>query len=75
MRNADREGRATLIQEIADRVRATTHGRIRGLAIEDVQGRVTIHGQVPSHHTRQLALHAALEFLPGDLCHSCITVG
>lgn len=75
MRTADREGRATLIQEIADRVRATTHGRVRGLAIEEVQGRVTIRGQVSSHHTRQLALHAALEFLPGDRCHSCITVG
>ncbi len=75
MGNADREGRATLIQEITARVRATTHGRIRGLAIEEVQGRVTIRGQVPSHHTRQLALSAALEFLPGDRCHTCITVG
>lgn len=75
MRNAHKEVQLTLVQEIADRVRQTTHGRIRDLAVEESQGRVTIRGQVPSHHTRQLALHAALEFLPGDLCNSCITVG
>jgi hypothetical protein len=64
-----------LIQEIEDRVRQTTHGRIRGLAVAEHEGRVEIRGRVPSHHTRQLALHAALELLSGDQCHSLITVG
>lgn len=75
MRHTPREGRSRLVQDIEARVRQTTHGRIRDLAVEEVQGRVVIRGQVPSHHTRQLALHAALEFLPGDRCRSCITVG
>jgi len=64
-----------LIQEIMDSVRQTTHGRIRGLAVEEEQGRVVIRGQVPSHHTRQLALHAALQHLSADQCRSFITVG
>ncbi|MDB5353351.1 MAG: hypothetical protein JWN86_4598 [Planctomycetota bacterium] len=75
MRTHPTEGGSSLIQEITDRVRETTHGRIRGLAVEEVQGRVVIRGQVPSHHTRQLALHAALQFLSGDECRSFITVG
>ena len=75
MRTVHTEVGLSLVQIIANRVRQTTHGRIRDLAVEEVQGRVVIRGQVPSHHTRQLALHAALEFLPGDLCNSCITVG
>ena len=64
----------TLIQKVEDRVRRTTHGRIRGLAVEEVQGRVFIRGEVPSHHTRQLALQGALELLSGDQCRSYITV-
>ena len=65
---------STLIQEIAESVHQTTHGRIRGLAVEEVQGRVVIRGRVSTHHTRQLALHAALKFLSADQCRSCITV-
>ncbi len=65
----------SLVQQVEDRVRQTTHGRIRGLAVEEIQGNVVIRGQVPSHHTRQLALHAALELLGGDRCRSFITVG
>ena len=32
-------------------------------------------GQVPSYHTKQLALHGALELLSGDRFCSHITVG
>lgn len=75
MRNTHGEGIPALIREIEECVRERTHGRIRGLAVEEVGGQVVIRGRVPSHHTRQLALHAALQFLPGDRCNSCITVG
>ncbi len=75
MRNLPRDGRSSLVQDVENRVRENTHGRIRGLAVEEVHGWVEIRGQVPSHHTRQLALHAALQLLPGDRCRSCITVG
>lgn len=75
MRMHHNQDGSSLIQDIADRVRETTHGRIRGLAVEEVHGRVEIRGQVPSHHTRQLALHAALQFLSGEQCSTFITVG
>ena len=65
----------TLIEQIAARVRESTHGRIRNLTVEEEQGLVVVRGQVPSHHTRQLALHGALELLSGDRFSARITVG
>ena len=65
----------TLIEQIESRVRESTHGRIRNLSVEEVQGQVVLRGQVPSHHTRQLALHGALELLSGDRFSAQITVG
>ena len=64
----------TLAQLVESRVRESTHGRIRNLEVEEIQGRVVVRGQVPSHHTKQLALHGALEVLPGDRFSSNITV-
>lgn len=63
-----------LVQQIEDRVRTSTHGRIRNLTVEEIQGRFVVAGQVPSHHTKQLALHGALELLSGDRFASNITV-
>jgi len=65
----------TLTEQIETKVRESTHGRIRNLRVEEVQGRVVVRGHVPSHHTRQLALHGALELLSGDRFTSKITVG
>jgi hypothetical protein len=65
----------SLIQQIEARVRESTHGRIKNLSVEEVKGRVVLRGQVPSHHTRQLALHGALELLSGDRFSAMITVG
>jgi hypothetical protein len=64
----------TLAQLVESRVRESTHGRIRNLEVEDIQGRVVVRGQVPSHHTKQLALQGALELLSGDCFSSNITV-
>lgn len=64
-----------LAAEIESRIRQTTHGRIRDLKVREVQGRVFVQGHVPSHHTRQLALHGALEVLSGDRVTAQITVG
>jgi hypothetical protein len=66
---------SALAQLIETRIRASTHGRIRDLKVEEIQGRVVVHGSVPSHHTRQLALHGALELLAGDRVTAQITVG
>jgi hypothetical protein len=65
----------SLIQQIETRVRESTHGRIRNLTVEEIQGHVVVRGQVPSHHTRQLALHGALQLLSGDRFSAMITVG
>jgi hypothetical protein len=64
----------TLAQQLASRVRESTHGRIRNLVVEEVQGRFVVRGQVPSHHTKQLALQGALELLSGDRFSANITV-
>lgn len=65
----------SLIQQVEARVRESTHGRIKNLSVEEVKGRLVLRGQVPSHHTRQLALHGALELLSGDRFSAMITVG
>ena len=65
----------SLVEQIETRVRQWTHGRIRNLTVEEVKGHVVVRGQVPSHHTRQLALHGALELLSGDRFSAMITVG
>ncbi len=65
----------TLTEQVESRIRQSTYGRIRNLSVEEVQGRVVVCGQVPSHHTRQLALQGVLELLSGDRFHEKIVVG
>lgn len=65
----------TLTERVESRVRESTYGRIRNLFVEEIQGRVVVRGHAPSHHTKQLALHGALEVLSGDRFCSKITVG
>jgi hypothetical protein len=67
---------ASLAQQVATRVRQSTHGRIRNLSVQEVEGQViVISGQVPSRHTKQLALHGALELLSSDHFAERITIG
>jgi hypothetical protein len=68
-------GDESLVWRVKSRVLQSTHGRIRDLEVEEVQGRVEIRGHVPSHHTKQLAHQGALELLSGDRFSSKITVG
>jgi hypothetical protein len=75
LRDLLESGGVPLVRTIEDRVRQTTHGRIRDLVVEEVQGEVVVRGQVSSHHTRQLALQGALELLPGKSIRACIEVG
>jgi hypothetical protein len=65
----------TLTQLVESRIRTSTHGRIRDLTVEEIQGCVVVRGTVPSHHTKQLAFQGALELLSGDRFSSEITVG
>ncbi len=64
----------TLTEQVETQVRQSTYGRNRNLMVEEVQGRVFIRGVVPSHHTKQLALHGALQLISGDQFSANITV-
>jgi hypothetical protein len=64
----------SLTEQVATRVRQTTHGRIRDLTICEDHGRILVRGQAPTQHAKQLALHAALQLLSGDRLHAEITV-
>ena len=65
----------SLISQVEARVRRTTHDQIRFLSVEEVRGQVIVRGLAPSYHAKQLALHGALELLPGDRVRADITVG
>jgi hypothetical protein len=65
----------TLSQLVESRIRQSTHDRIRDLKVEEVQGLVIVRGNAPSYHAKQLALHGALELLPGQRISTEITVG
>jgi hypothetical protein len=65
---------ASLTEEVAKRVRQTTHGRIRDLSVREDHGRILVRGQAPSQYAKQLALHGALELLSGDRLRAEITV-
>jgi hypothetical protein len=64
----------SLAQRVEGKVREVTHGRIRNLTVEEVQGQVIVSGQVTSRYTKQMALHGALECLSGDCFSERITV-
>jgi hypothetical protein len=65
----------SLVERIEAKVRQLTHGRIRNLVVQEIQGQVIVSGQAPSRHAKQLALHGALELLSGDRFSEKITVG
>lgn len=67
--------RLSLTERVARRIRETTYGRIRDLAVVEEQGRVVVRGRVHTHHMRQLALQGALDELGTARCRPMITVG
>jgi hypothetical protein len=66
--------RPSLLQMVEAHVLKWTHNRIRNLSVTEEEGRYLVCGQVPSHHTKQLALHGALELLSSEQFSSDITV-
>lgn len=65
----------TLAKRVESKVRELTHGRIRNLDVKEVHGQVVVSGQAPSRHSKQLALHGALELLSGEMFAEKITIG
>jgi len=67
-------GISSLVEQVETRVRQLTHGRIRNLVVEESMGQVIVTGQVPTRHTKQLAMQGALELLSSDCFREKITV-
>ena len=65
---------ASLAQQIEDRVRHSTSNRVRDLAVEESDEFVIVRGQVRTRYTKQLALYAALQLLPGGRLRDQIVV-
>ena len=65
----------SLAAQVETKVRQLTHGRIRNLVVEEIEGQVVVSGQVPSRHAKQLAMHGALELLASDRFSEKITIG
>ena len=65
----------SLTTQVEARVRQETYGRIRDLTVREDHGRILIRGRTQTHHAKQLALHGALQLLPGDRLRAEITVG
>ncbi len=63
-----------LSEQVAERVRRYTYGRIRNLSVEESKGKVVVSGEVRTWHSKQLALQAALELLSGDRFRERIVV-
>jgi hypothetical protein len=64
-----------LAQRVETKVRQSTHGRIRNLVVEEIQGQVVVSGRAPSRHAKHLALQGALELLTSDRFAERITIG
>jgi len=75
MSSDDLDTGPSLAEQVETNVRQFTHGRIRNLVVEEIQGQVIVSGQAPSRHAKQLALHGALELLSGARFAEKITIG
>jgi len=52
-------------QEVRRRIAARTHGRVFGVEVEVIDGRVIVRGRSNSYYGKQLACAAAVELLDG----------
>jgi hypothetical protein len=69
------DGGSSLVERVETRVRDLTHGRVRGLVVEERQGRILVSGQVSSRHIKQLAFQGVLEMISGERFSEEITIG
>src|SRR5208283_5493819 len=69
------DGGSSLVERVETRVRDLTHGRVRGLVVEERDGRIFVSGQVSSRHIKQLAFHGVLELISGERFSEEITIG
>src|SRR5208337_5063366 len=67
------DGGSSLVERVETRVRDL--GRVRGLVVEEREGRILVSGQVSSRHIKQLAFQGVLEMISGERFSEEITVG
>ena len=66
MRRSPMTRTTSILEQLEHSIRRMTHGRVRNLLVEEVQGRFVVRGSVPTYHAKQLALCGAMELLPSD---------
>ena len=64
----------SLAEQVESRVREEAHDHIRDLSVEEEHGRVVVRGEAPTYYDKQLALHGALDVLPGERLDAEISV-
>ena len=57
---------STVLEQLEHSIRTMTHGRVRDLLVEEVQGRFVVQGSVPTYYAKQLAIRGAMKLLPSD---------
>ncbi len=67
------DGGSSLVERVETRVRDL--GRVRGLVVEEREGRILVSGQVSSRHIKQLAFQGVLEMISGERFSEEITIG
>jgi hypothetical protein len=58
------EATSELLGTIEAQILTRTHGRVRGLRVELTDDALVLRGVVPTHYTKQLALHGVLDVSP-----------
>ncbi len=67
------DGGSSLVERVETRVRDL--GRVRGLVVEEREGRILVSGQVSSRHIKQLSFQGVLEMISGERFSEEITIG
>ena len=69
------DGGSSLVERVETRVRDLTHGRVRGLVVEERNGRIFVSGQVSSQHITKLTSQCIREMISGERFSEEITIG
>ena len=64
-----------MVERVETRVRDLTHGRVRGLVVEERDGRIFVSGQVSSLHINKLTFKVIIEMISGERFSEEITIG
>ena len=69
------DGGSSLVERVETRVRDRTHGRVRGLVVEERDGRIFVCGRVSSRHIKSVECQCVIEMVSGERFAEEITIG